>query len=67
MVPSVRAIERVEHPLGSQQDDPRAKNLALFRRRRPNSRFKHRTIPWRQPDFRSFGEHHDVESRISAP
>jgi hypothetical protein len=51
-------------PLRSQQHDPCAKNIALFRRRRSNSRFKHRPILRRQPDFRSFGNHRDVESRI---
>jgi len=47
---------------GRQQDDPRAKNVALFRRRCPNPSLKHRTILRRQPDVRSFGNHPDVES-----
>ena len=47
---------------GSQQDDPRAKNFALFRRRSSHPRLKHPTILGRQPDFRSFGNHPNVES-----
>jgi hypothetical protein len=38
---------------GSQQDDPRAKNVALLRRGGSHSRLKRRTILRRQPDFRS--------------
>jgi hypothetical protein len=47
---------------GSQQNDPCAKNVALFRRGGSHPRLKHRTIPRRQPDFRSFGNHPNVES-----
>jgi len=50
-----------------QQDDPRAKRVALFRRRCPHPRFKHRTILRRQPDLRSYGNHPNVESRVSLP
>lgn len=48
--------------LASHQDDPRAQHIALFTRRCPNSGFKHRTILRRQPDFRSWGYHPNVES-----
>jgi hypothetical protein len=57
MVPSVRAIERVER-----RSSPCAKHIALFRRRRPHARFKHRSILRREPDFRRFGYHPNVES-----
>jgi hypothetical protein len=50
---TARAIDRVERP--SQQDDPRAKNVALFRRGGSHPRLKRRTILRRQPDFRSLG------------
>ena len=50
-----------------QQDDPAAKNVALFRRRCPYSSLKHRAIRRRQPDYRCFGNHPNVESRIRAP
>ena len=48
--------------LGSQQHDPCAQRVALFRRRRPHPGLKHRTIRRRQPDFRSFGNHPNVRS-----
>jgi len=44
------------------QDDRSAQHVALFTRRCPHSRFKHRTILRRQPDLRSFGNHPNVES-----
>ena len=47
-------------PFVRQQNDPGTKHVALFRRRRPHSRFKHRTILRRQPDFRGFGNHPNV-------
>jgi hypothetical protein len=47
---------------GRQQDDQRAKNVALFRRGGSHPCLKHRTICRRQPDFRSFGNHPNVES-----
>ena len=36
-----------------QQDDPRAKNVALFRRGGSHPHLRRPTIPGRQPDFRS--------------
>ena len=53
--------------LRSQQHDPRAKDIALLRRRCPHPRFKHRTILRRQPDLRCFGNHPKVKSRVSLP
>jgi len=38
---------------GGQQDDPRAKNVALFGGGGSHPRLKRRTILRRQPDFRS--------------
>ena len=45
-----------------EQNDPCAKHVALFRRRCPHARFKHRAIRRRQSNFRSFGNHSNVES-----
>jgi hypothetical protein len=51
-------------PFGSQQDDLRAQDIALFGRRRSYASHKHRTSLRLQPDFHSFQNHPTLESRI---
>jgi hypothetical protein len=41
--------------------DPCANNVALFHRRGSHPRLKYRTILRRQPNFRSFGNHPNVD------
>jgi hypothetical protein len=49
-------------PLSSQQDDTRAKRIALGRGQRANPSLEHRPILPTQPDFYCSGNHPDVES-----
>src|SRR5436190_16679767 len=51
--------------LGRQQHDPRPPHVTLRRARRPASRLKHLAYLRLQPNFSCFGNHPNLESRIT--